>query len=284
MQIITRLAELRPALASLRPPGSAGWALIPTMGNLHLGHAHLIRAARARCPLSVVSLFVNPSQFGPNEDLQLYPRTPEQDVELLRTEGVDLLFMPGVEQIYPAPDPELTIDIPQLSRLYCGRERPNHFRGVLTVVNLLFNLVQPELAAFGKKDYQQLRLIELMTNYLHYPIEILRVDTGRDRSGLALSSRNSYLTPEQLQRAPELYQQLQACARALRAGAPPEAATQPSWQALEAAGFVPEYLQVADPESLQPLASAQPGMIILAAARLGRARLIDNLEVQLNAA
>ena len=268
------------ALSGLRADG-ARLALVPTMGNLHAGHVSLLRAARARCERVVATIFVNPSQFGPNEDLQLYPRTPEEDIELLRTEGVDLLFMPSIEQVYPQSNPQLTIDIPELSGLYCGRQRPNHFKGVLLVVNILFNMIRPDVAVFGKKDYQQLRLIELMVQYLHLPIEIMRVDTGRDDRGLALSSRNQYLSAAELELAPELYQQLQECELGLRTGLGPSVAAERSLRSLQRLGFAPEYLVAVDPVSLQALGESQQSMLLLAAAQLGRARLIDNLEIQL---
>ena len=277
---IDQIDALRTALRGLRAEG-ARLALVPTMGNLHAGHVSLLRAARARCECVVATIFVNPSQFGPNEDLQLYPRTPEADIELLRAEGVDLLFMPSVEQVYPQSNPQLTIDIPELSGLYCGRRRPNHFKGVLLVVNILFNMIRPDVAVFGKKDYQQLRLIELMVQHLHLPIEIMRVDTGRDDRGLALSSRNQYLSAAELELAPELYQQLQECELGLRTGLGPSAAAERSLQSLQRLGFAPEYLVAVDPVSLQALEEAQQSMLLLVAAQLGRARLIDNLEISL---
>ena len=280
MEIISKLDQLPPALESLRARGGQ-LALVPTMGNLHGGHQSLIRHARQSCPLVAVSIFVNPSQFGPNEDLQLYPRTPQNDIELLQNEQVDLLFMPAVEQIYPNATAKLFIDIPELSQLHCGHSRPNHFKGVLLIVNMLFNLLRPDVAVFGKKDYQQLRLISIMAEYLHMGVRILPVDTSRDANGLALSSRNQYLTAEQLQLAPELYRQLQQCSQALVAGVEPAEAAERSITALQKFGFKPEYLQVVDPINMRALARSQQQMLVLAAANLGRARLIDNLEVSL---
>ena len=280
MEIISKLDQLPPALNSLRARGGQ-LALVPTMGNLHGGHQSLIRHARQSCPLVAVSIFVNPSQFGPNEDLQLYPRTPQQDIELLQNEQVDLVFMPAVEQIYPDATAKLFIDIPELSQLHCGHSRPNHFKGVLLIVNMLFNLLRPDVAVFGKKDYQQLRLISIMAEYLHMGVRILPVDTSRDANGLALSSRNRYLTAEQLQLAPELYRQLQQCGQALIAGVEPAEAAERSITALQKFGFKPEYLQVVDPINMRALARSQQQMLVLAAANLGRARLIDNLEVSL---
>lgn len=252
-------------------------AFVPTMGNLHAGHISLIERARTLADRVVASVFVNPTQFGPSEDYAAYPRTLEQDAAFLTEAGTDVLFTPTIASIYPYGNTEAWVDVPSLSGILCGEFRPGHFRGVATVVARLFNHVQPDVAVFGEKDWQQLQVIRRMTRDLGFPIEIVGAPTARDADGLALSSRNQYLTPAERERASTVYRQLQAIVAAVQVGGAIVAATQQARAALVAAGYRPDYVEVREAQSLQP---AQPGdqdLVALAAAWLGRARLIDNI-------
>jgi len=267
------VAELKAARAAL----AGRVAFVPTMGNLHAGHIALVKAARARADHVVASIFVNRMQFGPREDFANYPRTPDADETQLRAAGVAILFQPDEGQIYPrGVDAHTFIEVPGLSDMLCGGARPGHFRGVATVVNRLFNLVAPHVALFGKKDYQQWRIIERMVADLGMPIEIVGMDTVREPDGLAMSSRNQYLSPAERAIAGGLYATLVALTQRPRAAdwSSVEAAAMAQ---LSAAGFAPEYVSVR-----RRLDLAAPGagdsLVVLAAARLGRARLIDNLE------
>ena len=279
MDIASTISELQRQLAEPRRNGKTiGFA--PTMGNLHAGHARLIAALREHCDYLVVSIFVNPTQFAPNEDIQLYPRTPEADRALLSSENVDLLFCPSLTEIYPsACKSDLRIDIPSMTQLHCGRKRPNHFSAVLTIVNLLFNLVRPQRMAFGKKDFQQLRCIERMVADLHLPVMIDAVDTGRASDGLALSSRNQYLTIAERQIAPQLYQHLQRLVSQIKAGARDfRGLEKETMRSLATTGWRPEYCAIVCPFDLQLAENNFPLMILIAAV-LGKARLIDNIEI-----
>lgn len=281
MQTVTTRAALRAALEPARRAGQT-IALVPTMGNLHRGHIKLVETARRRADIVVTSLFVNPLQFGANEDLDSYPRTLAADQEKLQAAGCDLLFAPGVDEIYPdGQENQTLVEVPGLSDLHCGASRPGHFRGVTTVVCKLFNLVQPHLALFGRKDYQQLAVIGKMVRDLCIPVEVVGVATERAADGLALSSRNGYLTPEQLAIAPLLYQTLCQTAAAVRNGATDfSALEQQAQQRLEAHGFQRDYFRILCRDTLLPPAPGENRpLVILAAARLGRARLIDNLEI-----
>jgi len=281
MIIAKNVPELRAYLAQRR--AGKRLAFVPTMGNLHAGHLKLIEVARRLADMVVVSIYVNPLQFGANEDLDSYPRTPVEDCTALEAQGVELLFMPGDKEMYPRGRAAQTfVEVPVLSDVLCGASRPGHFRGVATVVNRLFNLVQPDLALFGKKDYQQLLVIRLMVSDLGMPVEIVGVDTVRESDGLAMSSRNNYLSPQERQAAPRLYAVLGAVRerilkeRVSPAGAEPEARV-----ALEAAGFRPDYVSVRRRDDLGVPAPADKQLVVLAAAWLGRTRLIDNLEIDL---
>jgi pantoate--beta-alanine ligase len=288
MIIAQSVAELKREVARLRTAGRR-IAFVPTLGNLHAGHRHLMEQARRHADAVVASIYVNPLQFGPQDDFSAYPRTPEQDRRLLETAGVDLLFFPDDAAIYPrGREASTRVEVPEVSDILCGSARPGHFRGVATVVNRLFHLVTPDVALFGKKDYQQLLVIRLMTADLGLPIEIVGVDTVRDADGLAMSSRNSYLTREERRRAPGLYAALQALAGRIKSqGVPQSGFASHEVQAAEQlalAGFRPDYVSV---RRQQDLAIPGPGdrrLVILAAAWLGRARLIDNLELELNPA
>jgi pantoate--beta-alanine ligase len=280
MQTIHSIAELRAQVAAWKRAGKRV-ALVPTMGNLHRGHLCLVERARQLAPRTVASIFVNPTQFGPNEDFAGYPRTLADDGRQLESAGLDLLFAPEVTAIYPRPLADMTqVSVPELSQLLCGANRPVHFGGVATVVAKLFNLVQPDVAVFGEKDWQQLVIIRRMTADLDLPVEIIGVPTVREADGLAMSSRNGYLSAEERAIAPTLYATLQAAADRWRAGERDSAALENVAKArLAAAGFRPDYVEIRRADDLQRPAPDDAELRIFAAAWLGRARLIDNLAI-----
>lgn len=258
-------------------------ALVPTMGDLHRGHLALVEAARRRADRIVASIFVNPLQFGPGEDYGEYPRVPERDRARLAEQGTDLVFTPEVATLYPAgPERSIRVLVPGLGDILCGADRPGHFAGVATVVAKLFNLVEPDVALFGEKDYQQLLLIRRLAAELDFPVEVVGVPTVREADRLALSSRNGYLTPEERRVAPALYEALCRVAGRLQAGERDYRRLEADAVAeLEAAGFAPRYVAVRRAGDLGPPAPDEPlaGLRVLAAAWLGRARLIDNVAV-----
>jgi pantoate--beta-alanine ligase len=273
-------ADLSAALADARRRGARA-ALVPTMGALHEGHAALIRTARERGDVVVVSIFVNPLQFAPGEDLDRYPRTFDADLEVCAAEGADVVFAPSVDEVYPGGDPQVTVEPGPLGSLLEGASRPTHFRGVLTVVAKLFGLVQPDLAFFGEKDYQQLVLIKRLVNDLCMPVQVSGVPTVREYDGLALSSRNRYLDPEGRRLALSLSRALASGAAAGPEGA--EAVLSAGHSVLaQAPGVEVDYLALTDPE-LGP-APAVGEARLLVAARVGSTRLIDNVRVVLGAA
>ena len=275
MPIVSDIAALREARTRL--PGRV--ALVPTMGNLHAGHFSLVRAARERADSVVVSIFVNPLQFGPGEDYADYPRTLEADAAALGEEGVDLVFAPDRRRMYPYGDSATRVTVGEGAEILGGEFRPGHFEGVTTVVAMLLNLVRPDIAVFGEKDYQQLVLIRRMAADLHFPTEIAGAPTVREADGLAMSSRNQYLSAAERAAAPELYAALREAADRLRAGERDYAAIEAAGLArLSAAGFRPDYFTVLSPDLHCPDAAAGEWRV-LAAGRLGRARLIDNLAV-----
>ncbi|MEJ5210224.1 MAG: pantoate--beta-alanine ligase [Burkholderiales bacterium] len=254
-------------------------AFVPTMGNLHEGHLALVRLARAHGDTVVVSIFVNPLQFGPNEDFHKYPRTLAEDCAKLETVGCDVVFAPTVTEMYPTPQQTEILPPPVADEL-CGAFRPGHFRGVATVVAKLFNIVQPSVAVFGKKDYQQLFIIRSMVRELNFPIQILAGETVRAEDGLALSSRNAYLTPAQRAEAPRLYRSLTAVAAALARGERDYAALEANARReLESNGWRVDYVSVRDAVTLAVPAGNPPELVVLGAAWLGETRLIDNVEV-----
>jgi pantoate--beta-alanine ligase len=266
----------------------AGWqardeivAFVPTMGNLHQGHIALVDVARERADKIVVSIFVNPLQFGPQEDYLSYPRTSEDDQALLVEAGVDALFMPTVDEIYPYGDQVATfVEVPEMSGILCGASRPGHFRGVATVVAKLFNLVRPDIAIFGAKDYQQLLVIRHMTADLCFPIEIVACPTGREDDGLAMSSRNRYLSEAEREIAPQLYLSLQRAVAHIKDGSRKfDKVQSQEVEQLAHADFRPEYFEVRDAHTLARPDAGCTEFVILAAAWLGRARLIDNIRV-----
>jgi pantoate--beta-alanine ligase len=278
MQTVTGSNELRRHVQRLRAQGVRS-AFVPTMGNLHAGHLELVRQARQLADHVIVSIFVNPAQFGPQEDYQNYPHTPERDRDTLLEAGADLLFLPDVAEIYPqGPDRTTIVEVPGLNRILEGEHRPTHFNGVTTVVAKLFNLVQADVAVFGEKDYQQLLLIRRMVADLCMPIVIAAVATVREADGLAMSSRNGYLSPAERAMAPRLYAVLtQVKARVEAGGEEVAAIEQAALAELTAAGFQPDYVSVRRQSDLAPPGPGDTAMIALAAARLGPARLIDNI-------
>lgn len=278
MQIVSSIDDLRAAVADYRADGERV-GFVPTMGNLHAGHLSLVAEARALAGRTVVSIFVNPLQFGANEDLSRYPRTPQEDRAALREAGVDLLFMPEVDAIYPRPlESMCAVEVPGISDILCGASRPGHFRGVTTVVAKLFNLVQPDVAIFGLKDYQQLAIIRRMVDDLAIPVAIASVETAREPSGLALSSRNTYLSPEQREQAAGIFQILQSIGAALRRGECDFSLLEARGrEALAKAGLKPDYLAIRRQGNLDAPAVDDSELVVLAAAYLGSTRLIDNI-------
>ncbi|MEE4660670.1 MAG: pantoate--beta-alanine ligase [Halieaceae bacterium] len=283
MRIVTTNNQLGKALREERRKGHRV-GFVPTMGNLHQGHLELIRKAKELCDTVVVSIFVNPMQFGANEDLDAYPRTLKADKEKLFAEGVQFLFTPEVSEIYPeGMDAQTTVNVPQLSDTLCGASRPGHFTGVATVVTKLFNIVQPDVAVFGEKDFQQLSIIRKMVRDLCLPIEIVGVATARAEDGLALSSRNGYLTEEQRQRAPLLNEILREVREAIACGFDNYRELEMrALSRLSEAGFEPDYFEIRDASTLGEITDSTEEIAILAAARLGVPRLIDNVRLALN--
>ena len=278
MQTIRDIASLRKAVAALRADGGR-IAFVPTMGALHAGHMALVREARARATHVVASVFVNPTQFGPNEDFSRYPRQESADAALLEEHGCAILWLPPVEVMYPEGH-ATSIGVSGVSDGLCGASRPGHFDGVATVVAKLFNQVQPDIALFGEKDYQQLAVIRRMALDLDFPVEVAGVATQRDADGLALSSRNAYLSPEERIAARALPRALGEAAQAIQAGGDIGVALETAHAALMAAGFDPiDYVELRDAETLAPVSRLDRPARILAAARLGKTRLIDNLPV-----
>ena len=276
MQTVRQLAELREAISAYRAAGES-IALVPTMGALHDGHMALVEAAKRAGNRVVVSIFVNPMQFGPNEDLAKYPRREAADSRMLAGADVDLLWMPPVEVMYPEGF-ATTVSVSGVSEVLDGAHRPGHFDGVATVVTKLFNQVQPQVALFGEKDWQQLAVIRRMASDLDMPIEIIGVPTQREDDGLALSSRNAYLMPEDRARAVALPRALGAAERAISDGGDAEAALAQARETLAAAGFDIDYVALADAETLGAPTAERP-LRLLAAARIGGTRLIDNIPV-----
>jgi len=267
--------------ASLNPARSARKIIgfVPTMGNLHQGHLNLVREARKLCDVVVVSIFVNPIQFGPNEDFDNYPRTLEQDQQLLADVGCDIVFAPTVEQMY-GNKPRLTnISVSGITNDLCGLQRPGHFDGVAVVVTKLFNIVQPNYAFFGQKDYQQLAVIRQFVQDLNIPLEVIGVPIARAEDGLALSSRNGYLSEQERETAPVIFQSLKTAEQQLHAGKTLEGVLAGIRQTLTDAGLVVDYVEARTPE-LQKIDEFNQDVVILIAAKLGKTRLIDNLQIK----
>lgn len=281
MHTVTDIATLRERLGEARRRGQR-IGLVPTMGNLHDGHLALVAAARERADYVVASIFVNPLQFGAGEDFAGYPRTLDEDRVRLAGAGCDLLFAPDHETLYPrGTQAQTTVQVPGVSQGLCGANRPGHFDGVATVVSMLFNLFQPDLACFGSKDYQQLAVIRKLVADLHFPVEIVGVPTVRAADGLALSSRNGYLNDAQRARAPRLYATLCQVRDALEQGVASDEALRHGLSQLVEAGFKPDYLELRRRDDLGTVTDATREAVLLGAAHLGPARLIDNLAVTL---
>lgn len=281
MQTVTTIEAVRAYVRTWRA-ARLNVALVPTMGNLHAGHMSLLEAAHERASRVVASIFVNPLQFGPSEDFDGYPRTLAEDQDLLREAHCDLLFAPSVTELYPDKGTQQTVvSVRGLTDILCGPFRPGHFDGVATVVAKLFGIVTPDLAVFGEKDYQQFMVIRRMTRDLALPVEVIGAPTVRANDGLALSSRNRYLSADERARAPALYRALRAAADALHAGGRDFAALEhQGWLAIETAGMKPEYFTILEAGDLSNPNAQSTDLVVLAAARLGRARLIDNLRTE----
>jgi len=277
MQIITTISEMQSLADSLRKQGHA-IGFVPTMGFLHEGHLSLMREARRKCDHVIASIFVNPTQFGPAEDFERYPRDEEGDTRKCRSAGVDVLFMPGAHEMYPTK-PDVFIAVESISDRLEGTVRPGHFRGVATVVAKLFHIVKPHKAFFGQKDYQQCTVIKLMVRGLNMDVEIAVLPTVREHDGLAMSSRNSYLDAGERRSAAVIYRALSSAEHMVKLGVQePEKLKNKVLAVLrEEKDIVIDYVEIADPETLAPLAVAATRMVILVAVRLGRTRLIDNL-------
>mgnify|MGYP002835582606 FL=1 len=253
---------------------------VPTMGNLHQGHLDLVEKASDISDVVVVSIFVNPMQFGPHEDFDAYPRTLKADCKALTNHPCDAIFAPTVREVYPK-GVNTEIDLPSLSTILCGHHRPGHFKGVATVVAKLLNIVQPDVAVFGNKDYQQLQVIQTMVADLLIPVTIVGADTTREPSGLAMSSRNAYLSAEEKETAAMLYATLKRIEDTLRSDSQVSTTLRQEKERLTAAGFVLDYLEIRDAQDLSKSYVEAASAVILVAAKLGRARLIDNLVIEL---
>lgn len=282
MEIIARPSELRERVRQWRNDGER-IAFVPTMGNLHAGHGKLVTEARQRAQRVVVSVFVNPLQFGPNEDYASYPRTPEDDRRLLEELRVDLLFLPEVDDMYPHGQATTArVQVPELDSILCGAFRPGHFTGVATIVTKLLNLVQPDIALFGEKDFQQLMIIRRAADDLCMPIEIVGVATMREADGLAMSSRNRYLSAEDRAAAPTIFKELDRTRGQIESGSRNfEALERAGFEALKNAGFKPDYFSIRDASNLAAPSPQSAEVVVLTAARIGRARLIDNLRARI---
>lgn len=276
MEIVKTIADLRLTIKGWRANGES-IAFVPTMGNLHTGHLKLVSEAKQSADRVVVSIFVNPTQFGVGEDFEAYPRTEADDKQKLQAAGVTLLFLPSASEMYSA-NAKTLISVKNLANLHCGLSRPGHFDGVATVVCKLFNIVQPDVAFFGQKDFQQLAVIRTMVNDLNIPVDIKSIATVRESNGLALSSRNGYLSPNELQIAPKLYQALCTARDAVLSNLKPYDVIETDAKAfLQNLNFLPDYFSICRSADLQRADKTDIDIVILAAAKLGKTRLIDNI-------
>jgi pantoate--beta-alanine ligase len=282
MDTVSAATDLRKRVAKWRR-GGARIGLVPTMGSLHEGHYSLVDAARAHSDRVVATIFVNPTQFGPREDFSTYPRTPKADCEGLAARGCDLVFMPSVEEVYPfGIERTVRVDVPVISETLEGAMRPGHFGGVATVVTKLFNLVQPDVAVFGQKDYQQLLVIRRLVSDLALPIEIVAAPTFREANGLAMSSRNQYLSAAERERAGIIHRMLQRMADGVHSSLGLMTIETEARKTLEGEGLTVDYAVLRRADDLgEPSPEQRSGLVALIAARLGRARLIDNILVDL---
>jgi pantoate--beta-alanine ligase len=282
MQLINEILDLREIRRTWQNNAKV-IAFVPTMGNLHQGHLNLVREAKKQADIVVVSIFINPMQFGPDEDLDAYPRTLESDSRLLKNLGVDVLFMPKVSDIYARGLEQQTfVEVPGLSYMICGASRPGHFRGVATIVCKLFNMVQPNSAFFGEKDFQQLQVIKAMVTDLSMNLKVFGVTTTRENDGLAMSSRNQYLKSEERKLAPILYEKMQKISDEVQTGRRDfTTLTQEYKLQLSKLGFNPDYLEIRSAETLLQPGHEDKHLVLLVAAFLGKTRLIDNLQIKL---
>ena len=282
MKTVHTIEQLREEIQQQRMAGKR-IGFVPTMGNLHAGHITLLTEGLKHADYMVSSVFVNPTQFGEGEDFDSYPRTLEQDQKKLADAGCDLLFAPGVDEMYPADqDQWARVQVTEITQRHCGAARVGHFDGVSTVVTKLFNIVKPDVALFGKKDFQQLAVIRRMVTALCFDIEIIGVDTVREQNGLAMSSRNGYLSEAQKQQAATLYQCLQQAKQAIAEGEKNfSKVSQQAEAKLQQAGFILEYFTVCRADTLEPAQGGDKDLVILAAAKMGQTRLIDNIDFKL---
>lgn len=282
MQLINEISDLREIRRTWQSSAKV-IAFVPTMGNLHQGHLNLVHEAKKKADIVVVSIFVNPMQFGPDEDLDAYPRTLENDSSLLTDLGVDVLFMPKATDIYARGLEQQTfVEVPGLSYMICGASRPGHFRGVATIVCKLFNMVQPNLAFFGEKDFQQLQVIKAMVTDLSMNLNVFGVATTRENDGLAMSSRNQYLNGEERKLAPTLYKFMNDLASKIQSGRRDFVKLTEEYKLqLSELGFNPDYLEIRNAETLLQPSHEDQHLVLLAAAFLGKTRLIDNLQIEL---
>ncbi len=279
MRVLRTVAEVRAERA-----GRGRLAFVPTMGALHAGHLSLVAAAKARAPAVAVSIFVNPTQFGPREDFSKYPRPLEADLALCESAGVDWVFHPSEREMYPAGSPEVSIDLPTLDNVLEGKHRQGHFRGVCQVVAKLFHIVEPTVACFGQKDFQQLRLLSAMAEALNWPVEVVACPTLRDPDGLAMSSRNQYLSPAERQRALAISRSLLAAKQAAADGVTQASRLTTAVQhALLAQQLNIDYVAAVDPATLKPVESMTGPVVLAVAARVGNTRLIDNVVLEKSA-
>ncbi|GAA5137682.1 pantoate--beta-alanine ligase [Thalassotalea piscium] len=281
MKTTSEIAEVRQQISNWRKQGLTV-AFVPTMGNLHAGHIALINAAQKNADRIVASIFVNPMQFGESEDIDNYPRTMANDQEKLKQAGTNLLFTPSPSTIYPKGlSQQSYIEVPSVSQGYCSQSRPGHFRGVATVVCKLFNIVQPDVACFGLKDYQQLQVIKTMVEDLSMPISIIPVETVREQNGLALSSRNSYLSDIDKEIAPALSINIRWLAEQIKTSSDYINLAKQAEEQMNKAGLKTDYIHICQAKTLQPAQKKDTELVILAAAHCGKARLIDNLLISL---
>ena len=284
MKIAKTKIEFDSIINKIKNKSKKSISFVPTMGNLHQGHIRLIENATKYADIVVVSIFVNPIQFGKNEDLNKYPRTIDKDIEQLRNHEIDILFLPDAKEIYPDGDPSTQIKNLKLSNIHCGKSRTSHFNGVCTVVNILFNIIKPSVALFGQKDYQQFLIIKRMANDLHMPIKIICIETVRSDNGLALSSRNQYLNVDQIKVAPILFQKLNSIKKSIHSGSSNYSELcKKVVNDLRQYHFEFEYLCLCDLFDLSIIDDKKESKnsILMAAAKLGETRLIDNLIVDI---
>ncbi|TNF89563.1 MAG: pantoate--beta-alanine ligase [Gammaproteobacteria bacterium] len=282
MDQATSVIELRQYVQHWKDHGHS-IAFIPTMGNLHAGHMSLIEKGQALCDRSICSIFVNPMQFGPNEDWDHYPRTLESDIEKLEAVGCDLVYLPAASELYPEGLDRISqVQVTDLTDNYEGKHRPGHFTGVATVVLKLFNIVKPDVSVFGKKDYQQYRVISKMVEDFNLDVQIIGQETTREPSGLASSSRNQYLDATQLETAAMIYRQLQQTAQQIEQGARDfDSLEKTAIENLDGAGFTTDYFAICNAETLQPASADDRNLVILVTAAVGQTRLLDNIEISL---